>query len=493
MEAGLSMVNSVVTIVKLANDIAGAVKTVRQNKKSCEKFAERVADIGEILKELGDASSPSTVAAAATKRLVIRLEKALGRALLLVRSCQNLVAGGCLADEINEVNVEIDRCLLDIGVASLVLVSRIDRKVNAAAGDVFQTPPQCSHGHDDDEEKNGVLVCYGGEQSGKYKTAAGDGEVTTVVGVPPPPPYHGHGCYYLHCHCTHGHYCQFAGGGHGHYLSTSYPCYYSDSNVDALSMVSNVTTVIKLSIDITMAVKKVSRNKKSCEKLAERVAVIGETLKKLETSSPSTAAAAATERLVIRLEKALRRALPIVQSCQASSRIYSMVAGGWQADQLDEVNVEIDRCLLDLSLSTLALVTDIDRKLNAEVVDDDGSKFQTAPPSPTRCIHGHDDDDTDDEMASAAADGDVADDEKNGEQDNGKTKMDDDVAIAGEVVTAVGVPAVWRQYYYQPPPPCNGYHQLHCHCTHGHCHCTAGAGYDYYMFSDDNPHSCTIM
>uniref|UniRef100_A0A0D3HPS4 MCAfunc domain-containing protein n=1 Tax=Oryza barthii TaxID=65489 RepID=A0A0D3HPS4_9ORYZ len=221
--------------------------------------------------------------------------------------------------------------------------------------------------------------------------------------------------------------------------------------METLSLISGVTTIVKLANDIDGAVKAASRSKKSCEKLAERVADIGDLLKGVDTSSPSTAAVA-TRRLVGRLERALRRALLLVTSCQSTSRIYSLVAGGWQAEQFDKVNAEIDRCLLDLSLSSLALVSTIDHKLNA---------------------------------AAAAA--------------------------AGEVVTTIGVPAATAAYmHYQlsppPPPPCYGCHLHYCHCTHGHCHCAGGRHYSpsYYsddnadlrlrhMFSDENPNACSII
>uniref|UniRef100_A0A0E0HBU1 Mixed lineage kinase domain-containing protein n=1 Tax=Oryza nivara TaxID=4536 RepID=A0A0E0HBU1_ORYNI len=276
----MEALSSVTTIVTLANDITGAVNTVKQNKKKCQRLAERVGDIGEVIKELGDgssSSSPST--AAATRRLVSQLEGALGSALLLVRSCQassrpyRLVAGGWHSEQFNEVNVEIDRCLRDLTVA---LISRIERKLNAvgdtdtkvAAADtsICQTPPatRCSHGHDDGTkdddkdkmatgaaEKNGALICYGVEDSKSKTGAATAGEGT--VGVPartvcvhqlsPPPPSYG---YYLrYCHFTDGrtggHYQQRGGhchcaAGHGHNYS-SYP-WYSDS-VDIRHMFSD--------------------------------------------------------------------------------------------------------------------------------------------------------------------------------------------------------------------------------------------------------------
>uniref|UniRef100_A0A0E0MI22 MCAfunc domain-containing protein n=1 Tax=Oryza punctata TaxID=4537 RepID=A0A0E0MI22_ORYPU len=275
--------------------------------------------------------------------------------------------------------------------------------------------------------------------------------------------------------------------------------------MEALRLVSGVTTIVKLANDIAGAVKAASRNKKRCKKLAERVEGIGELLRVMgdgSSSSPSTAVA--TRRLVSRLEKALRRALLLVNpcQCQASSRIYSLVAGGWQADQLDKVNAEIDRCLLDLSLSSLALVSSIDHKLNAAAAAAaDEPNTEVAPPlPPVQCIHGHDQDDGEDKMASGAA-------EKNdalicyGGQD-GKTEM-----AAGEVTATIGVPAATAYMHYQLSPPFYGYQLHYYHCTHGHCHCAVGRyspSYPWYsddsvhfrpwhMFSDDNPNSCSIM
>uniref|UniRef100_A0A0E0BM15 MCAfunc domain-containing protein n=1 Tax=Oryza glumipatula TaxID=40148 RepID=A0A0E0BM15_9ORYZ len=277
--------------------------------------------------------------------------------------------------------------------------------------------------------------------------------------------------------------------------------------METLSLISGVTTIVKLANDIDGAVKAASRSKKSCETLAERVADIGDLLKGVDTSSPSTAAVA-TRRLVGRLERALRRALLLVTSCQSTSRIYSLVAGGWQAEQFDKVNAEIDRWLLDLSLSSLALVSSIDHKLKADAAAAAATagepNTEVAPPTPPmQCRHGHDK-----RAAGGAA-------EKNGElicyggEQDGKTETD-----AGEVTTTtttIGVPAATAAYmHYElsppPPPPCYGYHLHYCHCTHGHCHCAGGRHYSpsYYsddsgdvrlrhMFSDENPNACSIM
>uniref|UniRef100_A0A0E0BM16 MCAfunc domain-containing protein n=1 Tax=Oryza glumipatula TaxID=40148 RepID=A0A0E0BM16_9ORYZ len=272
MEA-LSLVSNVTSIVSIAADIAGAAKTVRQNKKRCQRLAERVGDIGELTKDLAvdgggsssSSSSPSP-AAAATRRLVVKLEEALGSALLLVRSCQassrrtyySLVAGGWqYAEQFDEVNAEIDRCLRDLTVA---IVSRIDRKLNAAADtntdivdvDVDVVPDDANIGtrdggadQVDDKDNNGELIVYHGEQDGKSNS--GD----DVVGVhhqlspppPPPPPYYGYYLYYWQCtdglaggyhQQRGGHYCHCAAGdGHGHYYSPSSCPWYSD-RVDSI-------------------------------------------------------------------------------------------------------------------------------------------------------------------------------------------------------------------------------------------------------------------
>ncbi|XP_052137446.1 uncharacterized protein LOC127755864 [Oryza glaberrima] len=227
MEA-LSLVSNVTSIVSIAADIAGAAKTARQNKKRCQRLAERVGDIGELIKDLAvdgggsSSSSSSPPPSTATRRLVMKLEEALGSALLLVRSCQassrrtyySLVAGGWqYAEQFDEVNAEIDRCLRDLTVA---IVSRIDRKLNAAGDtntdivvdvDIVPADANIVGTHDDgadqadDKDINGDLIINHGEQDGKSNS--GD----DVVGVhhqlspppPPPPPYYGYYLYYWQC------------------------------------------------------------------------------------------------------------------------------------------------------------------------------------------------------------------------------------------------------------------------------------------------------
>nr|BBF89181.1 hypothetical protein [Oryza barthii]BBF89436.1 hypothetical protein [Oryza glaberrima] len=271
MEA-LSLVSNVTSIVSIAADIAGAAKTARQNKKRCQRLAERVGDIGELIKDLAvdgggsSSSSSSPPPSTATRRLVMKLEEALGSALLLVRSCQassrrtyySLVAGGWqYAEQFDEVNAEIDRCLRDLTVA---IVSRIDRKLNAAGDtntdivvdvDIVPADANIVGTHDDgadqadDKDINGDLIINHGEQDGKSNS--GD----DVVGVhhqlspppPPPPPYYGYYLYYWQCtdglaggyhQQRGGHYCHCAAGdGHGHYYSPS-SCPWHSDRVDSI-------------------------------------------------------------------------------------------------------------------------------------------------------------------------------------------------------------------------------------------------------------------
>ncbi|KAL5204930.1 hypothetical protein ABZP36_009801 [Zizania latifolia] len=246
MEA-LNLVSSVATVVNIAQDITSAVKTVSRNRKSCQELAERVNDIGELLKVLDtDGSSPSTAAAAATRRLVRRLEGALGRALKLVRSCQKgsvirsyrLLVGD---RPIEDVNAEIDRCLLDLTIANrVVLVSRLDHKLNAAAtGDPTTTNQVKKDGYEDDKMTSSRDIAdeKKSEQHGNYEMATAAVEVTCMHDQPmPPASSHGYH-YHYHYTCIHslaGCYYQLppasSHDGHHHYCTCSIHglagCYY---------------------------------------------------------------------------------------------------------------------------------------------------------------------------------------------------------------------------------------------------------------------------
>ncbi|KAL6619451.1 hypothetical protein ACP70R_034590 [Stipagrostis hirtigluma subsp. patula] len=76
----------------------------------------------------------------ATRSLLRRLEEALRHALLLVQSCHDsrcpcrLIAGRRMSDQFDEVNGEIDGCLLDLGVANRILLEKLLRRQDAVAG-----------------------------------------------------------------------------------------------------------------------------------------------------------------------------------------------------------------------------------------------------------------------------------------------------------------------------------------------------------------------
>ncbi|KAL5204348.1 hypothetical protein ABZP36_009219 [Zizania latifolia] len=206
----------VATVVNIVQDITSAVKTVSRNRKSCQELAERVNDIGELLKVLDtDGSSPSTAAAAAaaTRRLVRRLEGALGRALKLVRSCQKgsvIRSYRLLVDDrpIEDVNAEIDRCLLDLTIANrVILVSRLDHKLNAAAGDPTTTNQVKKDDYEDDKMTASTDIGdeKKSEQDGNYEMATAAVEVTCMHDQRmPPASSHGYHYQYHYCTCIHG-------------------------------------------------------------------------------------------------------------------------------------------------------------------------------------------------------------------------------------------------------------------------------------------------
>ncbi|KAG8090437.1 hypothetical protein GUJ93_ZPchr0011g28894 [Zizania palustris] len=263
MEA-LNLVSSVATVVNIVQDITKAVKTVSRNRESCQELAERVNDIGEVLKELDpDGSSPSTSAAAATRRLVRRLEGALGRALKLVRSCQK---GSVIRpysplvgdSPIEDVNAEIDRCLLDVlGIANLVLVSRLDHKLNAAAGgdpnptttdhvihvteDNYENDEMAGSrdiiGDDDNYEMTTAAVeitCMHDHQDQRMPPASSNGyHYCTCIQhglagcyyqLPPPSSHDGYHHYHYYCTCS-------IHGVAGCYYHSRSPSYYSSQRV----------------------------------------------------------------------------------------------------------------------------------------------------------------------------------------------------------------------------------------------------------------------
>ncbi|KAK3135055.1 hypothetical protein QOZ80_5BG0414040 [Eleusine coracana subsp. coracana] len=128
--------SNVTTIVRIAQDIAAAVATVGRNKKRCQKLGKRVEGMGDLLRELDAvAAGTTTKTDAATQRLLDRLQETLGHALRLVRACRDsgcplsLLAGGRISGEFDDVDGEIDRCLLDLGVANRILIARLEKQL----------------------------------------------------------------------------------------------------------------------------------------------------------------------------------------------------------------------------------------------------------------------------------------------------------------------------------------------------------------------------
>ncbi|KAL6624607.1 hypothetical protein ACP70R_031928 [Stipagrostis hirtigluma subsp. patula] len=137
-----SLISSVGTVVSIVHEVMRAVETVSRNKKRCHKLAKRVQGIGGLLRELHAAVEPEAGPTAddATRSLLRRLDEALRHALRLVQSCSDsrcpcrLIAGRRMSDQFDEVNGEIDGCLLDLGVANRILLEKLLRRQDAAAG-----------------------------------------------------------------------------------------------------------------------------------------------------------------------------------------------------------------------------------------------------------------------------------------------------------------------------------------------------------------------
>ncbi|CAL5094212.1 unnamed protein product [Urochloa decumbens] len=253
---------------------------------------------------------------------------------------------------------------------------------------------------------------------------------------------------------------------------------------------SNIRTIVGITQDILAALETASRNKSRCGRIANRVRRLRDVL--LEMDGSGTTSDAAMRK---GLEEALSNALEQVRRCQRSGFFRSLiVAGGRMSDPLDEVEREIDRCLLDLGAAGYARIARLEallRQLNvaatASTDDDDGEK--------------------EDKKADRVPLGSGV--EKNHEED----------ATAAEDVTAIGVPVctvtagVHEHGHEIVTLPQHGYYGC-CNCyrrfCHGHgtCDCwhdyagcpsDAASCYTQYspsppsMFSDDNPNACTII
>lgn len=145
----MESLSSVSTIVRIAQEIAGAVSTVSRNRSRCRKLANRVQCIGDLLRELESsaAAGDDDDDDEATRRLLDGLEDALHRALELVTSCQDsgcprsLIAGGRMAGQFDEMDREIDRCLLDLGVANRIRIARLEGLLHRNAFRSCDLPP----------------------------------------------------------------------------------------------------------------------------------------------------------------------------------------------------------------------------------------------------------------------------------------------------------------------------------------------------------------
>ncbi|XP_062232513.1 uncharacterized protein LOC133929746 [Phragmites australis] len=130
-----------------------------------------------------------------------------------------------------------------------------------------------------------------------------------------------------------------------------------------MESLSSVGTIVRIAQEIAAAVATVSRNRSRCKKLAKRVQGIGDLLQELNGAEAGATTDAATRKLLGRLEEALCRALQLVRSCQDCSCPRSLIAGGRMADRFDEVDGEIDRCLLDLGVANRILIARLERLL----------------------------------------------------------------------------------------------------------------------------------
>ncbi|CAN6347313.1 unnamed protein product [Urochloa humidicola] len=258
---------------------------------------------------------------------------------------------------------------------------------------------------------------------------------------------------------------------------------------------SNVRTIVGIAQDILAALETASRNKSRCGRVANRVRRLRDVLSEMDGPDSGTMASDAAMRKG--LEEALRRALEQVRRYQHSSFLRSLVvSGGRMADPLDDVEREIDRCLLDLNAASFARIARLEalvlRQLNvAASTGDSGGKEGNK--------------------------GNVPDDKKVDRVGSGTEKGEEEHATAAEDVTAIGVPVctvaagVHEHGHEIVRLPSHGYCGC-CNCYlrfyhgHGTCdcwhdYCTSVATSYYYnqyrpypsIFSDDNPNACSII
>lgn len=121
---------------------------------------------------------------------------------------------------------------------------------------------------------------------------------------------------------------------------------------------------VKLVLMIVQAAQTVCHNKKTCQQLAHRTQMIGDLLKKLQSSGKMRQPEVRSPLEV--LEDILREAYMLIKSCQNSNYMYQILMGRKQADQLRVVQNRIDSYLLLFPLiSHIDTADQMDQILNA--------------------------------------------------------------------------------------------------------------------------------
>ncbi|GAB4827633.1 hypothetical protein Ancab_034518 [Ancistrocladus abbreviatus] len=119
--------------------------------------------------------------------------------------------------------------------------------------------------------------------------------------------------------------------------------YAQVSGVDALRLVNMIIE----------AAKHATTHRKNCEQLAKHVKIIGNFLEKLKSTDLSLRSLPATAEPFDELEKALTKALNLVESCKDKSYLYMLAVGWGVVYQFRQVQAEIDRYLSLLPLVSL--------------------------------------------------------------------------------------------------------------------------------------------
>ncbi|CAL5058134.1 unnamed protein product [Urochloa decumbens] len=105
---------------------------------------------------------------------------------------------------------------------------------------------------------------------------------------------------------------------------------------------------LRLVAMVVQAAQTVSRNRRTCRRLGERAAMVGELLQQLQGSEVMRRRE--TMRPLVALEETLRRAHRLIVACQGSAAAYRFLMGRKHADQLREVEKDMDSFLLLIPL-----------------------------------------------------------------------------------------------------------------------------------------------